>query len=207
MKSLFVSILVTGLFVNSCTLYHTYQPPTLSNEEMARLLRHTISEILFDKYKKFSYGGYICDKSGLLFYYEADLDTLFFEFSGFIKNSLTQQIDSGYFKMSIYGKNFYFFIYDENFSGQKINSVYKYIDQSGDTVSLYYNYQKNSLYSNRYFTLETYAFYLLALKDFYNKHNIKKYLSLIKTPNTRGFYIICLQQLLFFSLQLKRLLL
>ncbi len=185
MKALFVYISFIYLLSNGCTVrYLSFQTP-LTDTEMAKLVRHTIVDVLSDKNRKSSSGGFVSDKSGLLFYYEADLDTIFFEFSGFIKSSPTNQIDSGYFKMTVYGKNFYFFILDNDFSSQNINSLYRYIDERGDTISVHYNNKQRSLQKNKYFTFSTYVYYLLALKDFYNQVNFKIYLT--KTPKLWGF--------------------
>lgn len=176
MKAILIAWLFVYLFVHGCTIRYTSSQP-LTNTEMSNLVRHTIVDILSDVNKKSHYGGYVHDKSGLLFFYQADLDTIFFEFSGFIKSNQSNQIDSGYFKMSVYGKNFHFYIMDKNFSSQDINAIYQYINERGDTISLHFNHTQKSLLKNKYFTLETYAFYLIVLKEFYNQATIKIYLT------------------------------
>ncbi len=183
MKALFATWLFIYLLINGCTIRYTASQP-LTNEELSKLVRHTIVDILSDHNKKSNSGGYVHDKSGLLFFYQADLDTILFEFSGFIKNNEVNQIDSGYFKMTVYGKNFYFYIMDKNFSSQDISAIYQYINIQGDTISLHFNNQQRSLLKNKYFILETYAFYLLALKEFYNLSVLKIYLT--KTPKNLG---------------------
>jgi len=176
------------LVFNSCTVRYPTDIQPLTNAEMSNLVRHAIVSILTDNNKKSCYGGYVYDESGLLFYYEADLDTIYFEFSGFIKSNQSNQIDSGYFKMSVYGKNFYYYIMDKNFSSQDISAIYQYTNEQGDTISLHFNNQQRSLLKNKYFILETYAFYLLTLKEFYNLSALKIYLT--KTPKFWGFYDI-----------------
>lgn len=184
MKAILIGYLLIIFLINGCTIRYINPLQPLTDTEMSKLVRHTIIDVLSDKNKKSKSGGFVSDKSGLLFYYEADLDTIFFEFSGFIKSSANNQIDSGYFKMTVYGKNFYFYILDNDFSSQNINSLYRYIDERGDTISVHYNNKQSSLQKNKYFTFTTYVYYLLALKDFYNQISLKIYLT--KNPQNLG---------------------